>query len=251
MDTEPSDIPPIENQLDTPEKRPHRFSPRERLKKLTEGARDTTRRVSEQATSQTEGVKNRAQEAREITARKAAEIRDSLEQGESVRAAQERARQLATHTQELARRAHEDPIGTAHDLLEQSRLMREEAELHNKNLPRWRKFFASTAGKVVTTGIEMIPFGGDVLTFVNGLRGKNTLSGEKLDAVDRVIHIVAGITPGVPATPAVEVAKIIRRHIEEGSRKGRNKDQLGMANHARGVASAARDLKNIIRPPKK
>lgn len=109
----------------------------------------------------------------------------------------------------------------AEDIVIASRASRLLHEEKNKKRNIFQKFFSKSVGKVFKTIFEMIPFPGtwydpgDVITLLSGVRGKDTLSGEHLDHVDRAIHFVAAVIPMVPATPFIIIARRIRAGVEE------------------------------------
>lgn len=104
--------------------------------------------------------------------------------------------------------------------IEASRESRLATEAKNKQgRSRVKRFLNSKVGKLVRTGAEMIPFPiiwwgpGDFLTGYEAWRGKD-VAGNKLDKVDRTIHVIAAGFPLVPATPIVELAHKVRPFIE-------------------------------------
>lgn len=168
----------------------------------------------------------------------------------------ETARELPNHPRvQQARQVAQELPGRTEDLLAKTREERLAAEILNRKRNPIQKMFGSTIGKVLKTGIEMIPspvgYGpGDLITAASALTGRDVLSGEYLDRTDRVINGLAALIPLIPATPVVEVARIIRHHGEEAVHAKREGNPIKSAAHARGTWQAIKDLRNIIRPPK-
>lgn len=109
----------------------------------------------------------------------------------------------------------------AEELTLKSRETRLAFEEANKKRGFFRRMIRSRAGKwVVKPIIEMIPspvgYGpGDIITGIGALTGKDFLSGEDLDLVDRILYGVATGIPYVPSTVIVEPARFVRKQIEE------------------------------------
>ena len=155
------------------------------------------------------------------------------------------------------RRVSEDPrvqqvVATAEQKVLESR----DSRLHHEQLNAQRNFLqramSSAVGKGVTTLIEMIPspilYGpGDGLTAFNAVIGKNIVTGELLDPVERWIHAGAAAIPLVPATPVVEIAKIVRRNVEDTVHHKKLGNDGHAKAHATEVVSGVKDLGTIVK----
>lgn len=156
---------------------------------------------------------------------------------------------------EEGQRLGENPQAYAVAKLIQSRESRLTAEAAAKPNPLQR-LIATTAGKIVKTGVEMIPspigYGpGDAVSLIIGavgLRtGKDFTTGQPLDKVDATTHIVAGLIPFVPATPFVEIAKNGRKKLENAAYAVSQGEHAKAAREARGVLTTAKDAVNLVR----
>jgi hypothetical protein len=133
--------------------------------------------------------------------------------------------------------------------LEWSRQSRLTAEAKNeKKNPLHRFFGTGFRGWLAKTVIQAIPFPfvlygpGDVITGISAGAGKDILSGEHLDAVDRFLYLGATLIPGIPATILVDPARFIRRNIEDALyAKKRHKSGEAIM-HAKDVISATRSI---------
>lgn len=72
------------------------------------------------------------------------------------------------------------------------------------------------------TGVEMLPGGmgpygiGDFITLTDAIRGREFF-GRKLDAVDRIICLIAALIPVMPATPLKALIRGVRRNLEDAT----------------------------------
>ncbi len=106
--------------------------------------------------------------------------------------------------------------------IERSRESRLRTEAINKQpKPIAKRFLNSATGKLIRTGIEMIPFPvalwwgpGDIVTAIEAYRRKD-IAGNQLDKVDTTIHWIAALVPILPATPIISLVHKIRPKIED------------------------------------
>jgi hypothetical protein len=133
------------------------------------------------------------------------------------------------------------------DALEWSRNSRLAAEAKNEAKNPIHRFFGSGAGGwIAKTLVQAIPFPfvlygpGDVITGISAGFGRDILTGEHLDVVERFMYLGATLVPGIPATIIVDPARIIRRNIEEAA-YAKKSNQSGKAiMHTKDALSAAR-----------
>lgn len=102
-----------------------------------------------------------------------------------------------------------------------SRQSRIETTLQNKNGGRIRSFFRKGVGKYIFKALlEAIPspveYGpGDLITGIGAVTGRDVISGEKLDTIDRIVYGIATAIPYVPAVYLVEPIRFLRRWVED------------------------------------
>ena len=135
----------------------------------------------------------------------------------------------------------------AEDALERSRNSRLATEAKNaERNPIHRFFGGGTVGWIARTIVQAIPFPftiygpGDIITGISAGLGRDILTGDHLDAVDRFLYLGATLIPGVPATIIVDPARFIRRNIEEAmyAKKSNQSDKAVM--HTKDALIAAR-----------
>ncbi|MBI2622235.1 hypothetical protein HYW66_01200 [Candidatus Microgenomates bacterium] len=80
---------------------------------------------------------------------------------------------------------------------------------------------------------------GDIITGVSALVGRDILTGDRLDVVDRILYGVATAIPGVPSAVLIVPAKLIRRGGEDFVHARKQGD-------AGGMRKGAQDLKEGI-----
>lgn len=137
-------------------------------------------------------------------------------------------------------------------ILQWSREQRLAVVEENKKRNIFQKAMGTVVGKVVTTGVEMIPspwlYGpGDILTAVNAFTGKNLMTGERLDPVERVIHGVAAVIPLLPATPVVEAARLIRRGVEDVAHARRQKSVRDLHGGVKDIRTGVKGFTEVIK----
>ncbi len=71
---------------------------------------------------------------------------------------------------------------------------------------------------------------GDIITGISAGFGRDILTGDQLDVVDRFLYLGASLIPGVPTTIIVDLARLIRRNIEDAiyAKKKNQKDEAVM-----------------------
>ncbi len=122
-----------------------------------------------------------------------------------------------------------------------------EAQNEKRN-PVQRFFGTGTVGWIAKTVIQAIPFPftiygpGDVITGISAGLGKDILSGERLDVVDRFLYLGATLIPGIPATILVDPARFIRRNIEEAVYAKQSNQADKATEHAKNALNAARSV---------
>jgi hypothetical protein len=133
--------------------------------------------------------------------------------------------------------------------LEWSRESRLAAEAKNaKRNPMHRFFGTGFRGWIAKTVIQAIPFPfvlygpGDVITGISAGMGRDILSGEHLDGVDRWLYLGATLIPGIPATILVDPARFIRRNIEDALYAKKMHESGKAVLHVKDVVSATRSL---------
>lgn len=170
-------------------------------------------------------------------------------QVEAIRRTDELARsEAARRTIEAARHAPQK----AEDVVIQSRERRLATEAQNRDKNPIQKWFSRGQGKVVKVLAEMIPsqfwWGpGDVITGAGAIVGKDFLTGDKLDGVDRILYGLSSAVPFVPSIVLVEPAKIIRRGIEEAVHSRKQGETISFVSNVRDVVRGARDIKSAVR----
>ncbi len=142
--------------------------------------------------------------------------------------------------------ARQVPQG-AEDALERSRNSRLATEAKNAERNPIHRFFGSgSVGWIARTIVQAIPFPftiygpGDIITGISAGFGRDILTGDHLDAVDRFLYLGASLIPGVPATIIVDPARLIRRNVEDAmhAKKKNQKDKAVM--HTKDALIAAR-----------
>lgn len=160
---------------------------------------------------------------------------------ERVRAALQEASGKARVATRSAKQALVKAPQKAEELAMRSRESRLRMEEENKKRNFVQRYLSKGVGKwVIKPLIEAIPspagYGpGDVITAIGAVRGKDALSGEKLDRVDRVIYGVASVIPGVPATYLVEPTRFLRRHLEDAVYSYKENNASGFTKNIHGV----------------
>jgi|GEM_PF-5645251 len=149
-------------------------------------------------------------------------------------------------------------IPPSSDLIEKSRDSRLKAEKDSENLNSVQRFFGwGVVGFIARTGIQSIPspiieYGiGDVVTGISAIIGRDILSGEKLDVVDRVCYGVATAIPYLPATILVLPIRELRKSIEEANHAERVGDTKTAIKHSQDAAKSVENLASKIRSEKK
>lgn len=106
-------------------------------------------------------------------------------------------------------------------------------------------FAARTVFEAIPTPIGYGP--GDLITGISALRGRDILTGDRMDILDRILYGVATAVPVLPGTVLVVPAKFIRRKVEDAYlayKSGNHKEAIGNAQEAhRGV----REITELIR----
>lgn len=82
----------------------------------------------------------------------------------------------------------------------------------------WRM---SEVGDLAMWAIELFPVRfiwgpGDILSLYMGLKGKNPLTGAKIDQHEARLHVIAACIPFLPSKAIIGPAKMIRSALEEG-----------------------------------
>lgn len=115
-----------------------------------------------------------------------------------------------------------------------------------------QKFFSrKIVGWVARTVAQATPspigYGpGDIITGASAIIGKDILSGEHLDMVDRGLYAVATAIPGVPATILVTPARFLRKSIENAYFSHKNKQAGGVIKNTKTAIDAGEQIKNAI-----
>jgi hypothetical protein len=130
-----------------------------------------------------------------------------------------------------------------------SRNSRLTTEAKNEERNPMQRFFGTGAvGWLAKTAVQAIPFPftiygpGDVITGVSAGFGRDILSGERLDVVDRFLYLGATLIPGIPATILVDPARFVRRNIEEAIYAKQNKQSDKAIMHAKDAFNATRSV---------
>jgi hypothetical protein len=119
---------------------------------------------------------------------------------------------------------------------------------NEKQNPMHRFFGTGLVGWVAKTVVQAIPFPftiygpGDVITGVSAGFGRDILSGERLDVVDRFLYLGATLIPGIPATILVDPVRFIRRNIEEAIHAKQSKQADKAIMHSRNALSATKAI---------
>lgn len=129
-------------------------------------------------------------------------------------------------------------------------------DAQNQQVGPVKRFMRSKVGWIVRSGIQALPspwlYGpGDVVTGISAASGKDILTGERLDPIDRALFGVATVIPGVPATILVGPMRAVRRGIENATHSYQQKDKRGLTNETHGAITAAKEVKNIIQETRK
>lgn len=115
-----------------------------------------------------------------------------------------------------------------------------------------QKFFSrKVVGWIARTVAQAIPspigYGpGDIITGASAIIGKDILSGEHLDMVDRGLYAVATAIPGVPATILVTPARFLRKSIENAYFSHKNKQAGGVIKNTKTAIDAGKQITNAI-----
>lgn len=185
----------------------------------------------------------KAKNAADIATSKTAEFASrAVEQGKP------KAQAIAKKTGEFAAQAP----ARAENLVLKSRESRLRTEEENKRSPVQKFFGKGILGFAAKTAVEMIPspagYGpGDIITGMSALLGKDVLTGDKLDWVDRGLYGVATVIPFVPSTFLVTPARIVRRSFEEGVHGRRQADLNLIKNSTQEGLQAAKDIGKAIK----
>lgn len=249
-----------------------RGSPREVLETIAH--KGVTEPISEKPQDEQAPQSEQLGETEEERRSRLATVRNTLQEGVAstgrvLQSGAERARRAAGEIVSRAQELREHPkvqatatraketIKAAPGITEETVLRSRESRIRTEEKNRKRnpinKVFSTTAGKVAKTGFEMLPwtpFGygaGDLMNIAEGALGRDFLSGEQLDHVDRGIYIAAGLIPFVPATPSTYVARKIRRGIEESVQARKNRDIGGFATHLQNTVESTREMKDILK----
>ncbi len=81
---------------------------------------------------------------------------------------------------------------------------------------------------------------GDIITGISAGFGKDILTGDHLDVVDRFLYLGASLIPGVPATIIVDPVRLIRRNIEDAMYAKKEKQSDKAVMHTKDALIAAR-----------
>lgn len=138
------------------------------------------------------------------------------------------------------------------DALEWSRDSRLATEQKNKKVGAFQKFFKTgVTGWIARSIAQAIPspvgYGpGDAITGASALLGKDVLSGDHLDLVDRGLYAIATVIPGVPATILVTPARLLRRAIEDAFHTHRTGQKHETVQNTKAAIEAGRQIKDVI-----
>ncbi|MBI4065513.1 hypothetical protein HY409_04070 [Candidatus Gottesmanbacteria bacterium] len=116
------------------------------------------------------------------------------------------------------------------DAILSSRQMRLDAIKQSESRHPVSRFFRRGIGKIAGLGLQMIPtpigYGpADVVEIINGVSGRNLLTGDRLDPVRRIASFIAGLIPGVPAVFILEPVSLVREGLEDVVHKRRLRSQ--------------------------
>lgn len=137
--------------------------------------------------------------------------------------------------------------------VEWSRNSRISTEARNRKRNPLQRFFANgLIGWTARTIVQAIPspvgYGpGDVVTGISALTGKDILSGNDLDLIDRGLYAVATVIPGVPATILITPARFLRRSIEEAVHARTTASPKEAVRHVKEAVSTGREIRNILK----
>jgi hypothetical protein len=128
-----------------------------------------------------------------------------------------------------------------------SRNSRLATEAKNEERNPLQRFFGTGAlGWIAKTVVQSIPFPftlygpGDILTGISSGVGRDILSGEHLDGVDRLLYLGATLVPGIPATILVTPARFIRRNVEDAIHARKSGQSTEALIHTKKAFSSAR-----------
>ncbi len=162
---------------------------------------------------------------------------------------------------EAAKKLHRNPLlapeiaKRAILLSRQRRLATEEANRQERNWIQRR--FSSGVGRVLATGVEMIPGGlgpwglGDFFTLGSAVFGRDWSTGDRLDKTGRLISLAAAIIPVVPARPFVALANKIRRHGEDAVHAAHTRNQTDLAQNTKDAHGALKDMGRLLKRKKR
>lgn len=130
-----------------------------------------------------------------------------------------------------------------------SRNSRLAAEAKNEDRNAIQRFFSNgVVGWIAKTAVQAIPlpvtiYGpGDVITGISAGVGRDILSGEHLDVVDRWLYLGATLIPGIPATILVTPARFLRRNVEDALHAKKSHQSGKAVLHTKDVIIATRDI---------
>jgi Pre-toxin TG len=159
--------------------------------------------------------KDRISEVRETAAQK----REAL--AAARRELSDSVRVLGDDTKDKTVKLIQDPIRTTIDALAASRESRLRTEGENKKGifgkvgKTARRLIIGTALEYGTSAWSLGAYGiGDGVALVNAAIGKDLYTGDKLDAIDRLIYLGGAVVPWAPAAIAVEASQRIRHRLE-------------------------------------
>lgn len=151
---------------------------------------------------------------------------------------------------------HSVVLQKAGDLLIVSRQSRLETEARNKRKNVFQKFFSTLLGRfALKPFIEMLPspvgYGpGDLITGMSAVSGKDVLTGDHLDKVDRALYAIVTVIPFVPSIVLVLPIRILRQGIEEVFYSGKKGDLVGSIKSATDIKKTSREIISVIKKNK-
>lgn len=130
----------------------------------------------------------------------------------------ERVHNAGQRAREAAHDFRHDPLGATLGVVEASQRMAADVDARNADRTRLQKAMGSVGGKVAMAAIDQVWSlgtgwsGVDVANLISGARGKD-LSGQYLDTLDRTVHVLASLTPGVSSTAIIEGVRAVRKRV--------------------------------------
>lgn len=131
--------------------------------------------------------------------------------------------------------------------------MRIQTELKNRKKNPIQRVMSTTVGRWIFKPLaEAIPspvgYGaGDVITGVSAILGKDILTGDKLDHVDRALYGIATAIPYVPSIVLVEPARLVRRHVENAVHARKEGNVKEFVDSVTGLKQGVTDIKSTVK----